>query len=215
MAIKVLIFDLDGTLFDTREDIIDAVNYARAAFGLPLLTGKAIVSMVGNGMGMLAARAFEGTSVSEEAGRERIMEYYEVHAADKARPFPGVVKTLPSLLSPRVVISNKPKRLVDDLLEKNGMTGWFDFVAGGDTFERRKPDPLAVDFVRDRYRVSAQEILVVGDHWPDIEMAKRAGAKSVYCNYGFFGHDTVGADYRIDCFDELPGILAELGTTPD
>jgi len=92
------------------------------------------------------------------------------------------------------------------LLGLTKLESYFDFVAGGDTFEARKPDPMGVHFLLDRYSISRDEAVMVGDHAPDIEMAKRAGIRSVYCNYGFFGKDTVGADFTIDSFEELVNI---------
>ncbi|HUV13772.1 MAG TPA: HAD-IA family hydrolase, partial [Acidobacteriota bacterium] len=103
--------------------------------------------------------------------------------------------------------------LVEALLKEHGLADSFAFVAGGDTFAERKPDPMAVEFILKRYGVTRDEVIVVGDHSPDIEMAKRAGVSSVYCNYGFFGDDSVGADLCIDALDELPGVLARL--TPE
>jgi phosphoglycolate phosphatase len=83
-------------------------------------------------------------------------------------------------------------------------------VAGGDTFEGKKPDPAAIHFLFERYRVAPSDVLVIGDHSPDINMAKRAGVRSVFCSYGFFGNDEVGADYKIDAFPELLTVLQNI-----
>jgi phosphoglycolate phosphatase len=207
---KVVVLDLDGTLFDTREDIAAAVNYARRWFQLAELPLEEITSMVGDGISALAERAFEGTGIDPEHVRELMMDYYTAHPADKATLYEGVRETLPRLHLKRTIVSNKPKILVDSLLKEHRITGLFEFVAGGDTFNDRKPDPSAIWFLQDRYQVTPSEILVVGDHAPDIQMAKRAGVASVYCQYGFFGKDTVGADYQITCFRELTTILDQI-----
>ncbi len=209
-AVTVIIFDLDGTIFDTREDIADAVNFARRRFGKPELTVDEVTSMVGHGIAALAREAFEGCGVESDAAREAIMEYYTANPGRKAHLYPGVRETLSGLDQVLTIVSNKPKVLVEALLKDHGLADFFEFVAGGDTFLKKKPDPMAVEFILKRYRVTREEICVVGDHSPDIDMAKRAGVRSVYCNYGFFGNDLVGADLCIDALDELPDVLARL-----
>jgi len=210
MAVKLIILDLDGTLFDTRADIVNAVNLARRSYGLDPLPFERVVAMVGNGVRVLAERAFRDSEIDAEQVVERIMEFYGPHAADTAELYPTVRETLPLLYPILAIVSNKPKQLVDSLLHKSSIEHYFDFVAGGDTFERLKPDPMAVAFLAQKYKVRPEEILIVGDHTPDIEMAKAAGARSVYCNYGFFGKDTQGADFTVDQFSELPGIIKGL-----
>ncbi len=210
MAVKLLILDLDGTLFDTRADIVNAVNLARRSFGLEPLPFERVVAMVGNGVRVLAERAFRDSEINADQVVERIMEFYGPHAADTAELYPTVRETLPLLYPILAIVSNKPKQLVDSLLRKSSIEHYFDFVAGGDTFDQLKPDPMAVNFLAQKYKVKPEEVLIVGDHSPDIEMAKAAGARSVYCNYGFFGKDTQGADFTVDQFSELPGIIKTL-----
>jgi phosphoglycolate phosphatase len=204
---KVLCFDLDGTLFDTRQDIADAVNHARREFQLPEFSVPQVTSMVGHGISALAERAFRDSDVDPLLAREGILNYYSLNPTEKAKPYPGVHETIPILDYFLAVVSNKRKLLVDALLEKHGLTQYFDFVAGGDTFKEKKPDPEAIHFLLQRYQVTRAEILVIGDHSPDIEMAKRAGVQSVFCRYGFFGVDRVGADFQIDAFPELLPLL--------
>ncbi|GAB4231629.1 MAG: phosphoglycolate phosphatase [Acidobacteriota bacterium] len=208
--IRVIVFDFDGTLYDTRQDIADAVNFARRHFGLPELTLEEVTRMVGWGVQRLAEQAFAGTGVPVEEGLAKIMEYYSAHPGDKAILYPGVRETLPRLPKPRVIVSNKPVALIRSMLEQAGLADEFDLVLGGDSFSVRKPDPFLIRYLQARYNVATDEILVVGDHAPDIEMARRAGCPSVFCRYGFFGTDEVGADYTIERFAELPFILETL-----
>jgi len=205
--IKLLVFDCDGTLFDTRMDITDSVNYARRHFGLPEMTVDKVTAFVGNGVGVLAEKSFSGTGIETADALGKIMEYYSTHSSDKAVPYEGVVSTLPLLKNILAIISNKPKNLVDELLVNHGMKNIFQDVIGGDTFKNRKPNPAPLVHLMARHKAGKEETIVIGDHTPDIEMAKNAGVRSVYCNYGFFGNDTVGADYVINRFPEILDIL--------
>jgi len=209
MSIKVIVFDLDGTLFDTRADIVNAVNRARASFELGPLDFDRVVAMVGNGVKVLAERVFRDSPVVPETAHSTIMEFYTPDGST-APLYPGVAETLPRLNARLAIVSNKPTELVHGLLRQNGLDGRFDYVAGGDTFPNLKPDPAALHFLMEHFQVSASEILVVGDHSPDIEMAHAAGAFSVYCNYGFFGKDQVGADFTVEAFPELLDVIGRI-----
>ncbi len=208
---KVLIFDFDGTLFDTREDIADAVNHARKFFSLSSLSLQTVTAMVGDGVTVLAERAFADTAVDPLDAKNRILEFYATKPAEKAVPYPGVLENLACVQGIRTIVSNKPKHLIKAILDEFSIADLFDFVAGGETFKKKKPDPMAVHHLLQRYEVLREAVFVIGDHSPDIEMAKRAGVTSIYCNYGFFGQDTVGADFTIDGFDQLPKLLEHLG----
>ena len=200
---KLVVFDCDGTLFDTRRDITDSVNYARKHFCLPELSLENVTAFVGNGVSVLAEKSFRGTGIKTGDALAKIMEYYSSHSSDKAIPYEGVTETLPQLKNILAIISNKPKKLVDELLADHGIEKFFQDVIGGDTFENRKPDPEPLLYLMAKHGIKPEETIVIGDHSPDIEMAKNAGAASIYCNYGFFGNDTLGADYSINRFPEL------------
>jgi len=205
--IKLAVFDCDGTLFDTRMDIADSVNYARRHFQLPEMAVEEVTSFVGNGVRVLAEKTFAGTGINAGAALGKIMEFYSRHSSEKAVPYPGVRETLPLLKNTLAVISNKPEALLNDLLAKHGLKHYFQEVIGGDTFPKRKPDPAPLLHLMARQGVDQGETIVIGDHSPDIEMARSAGVRSIYCNYGFFGRDTTGADYHIASFSEILDIL--------
>jgi len=204
---QVILFDLDGTLFDTRKDIANAVNFARRRYSLPELPLDQVTAMVGDGVPILAERAFGGTGVSLEEAVDSILEYYLAHPADESAPYPGVKETLPRIEPIKTIVSNKPENLVRELLNQHELDRYFDFVAGGDTFPEKKPSPVSLRYILSRYSIGENDILVVGDHQPDIQMARTCGVRSVYCNYGFFGRDVVGADFAIDSFPEILDIL--------
>ena len=208
MDIKIVVFDLDGTLFDTRADIVNAVNHGRASLGLPALEFDRVVGMVGNGVEILAERAFRDSTATPEEAVARILSYYGPDTPETAELYPGVKETLPKIGKILTIVSNKPSNLVEALLEKNQIRQYFDYIAGGDTFDRLKPDPTAISYLKEKYQLEhPSQMLVVGDHRPDVQMAQNAGVASVYCNYGFFGKDTEGADYAIDSFSDLPELI--------
>jgi phosphoglycolate phosphatase len=211
--IKVVIFDFDGTLFDTRADITDAVNYARRHFGLAEHSMDAVTGMVGYGVEFLTDRAFEDSSISTDQALPVLMEYYRAHPGDKAVPYPGVTETLPKIHANRAIISNKPEQLIRSLLKAHDLDSLFSSVVGGDTFSVRKPDPFPVRYLQAEFNVATEEILVAGDHVPDVEMARRAGTRSVFCRYGFGRRHTDGADFEIDRFDEILGVLERLDSS--
>ena len=210
MSVKVIVFDLDGTLFDTRADIVNAVNRARASFGLEPLDFDRVVAMVGNGVKVLAERVFRDSDIGLELGHGRIMEFYSPDGPSTAPLYPGVAETLPQFSAHLAIVSNKPTELVHALLKKKGLDTRFEYVAGGDTFANLKPDPEALNFIMEHFQVTPKEVLVVGDHSPDIEMARAAGAVSAYCNYGFFGEDRVGANFTVDSFPELLQVVGRI-----
>lgn len=208
--IQLVIFDFDGTLFDTRQDIADAVNFARIHFDLPEHSLEAVTGMVGFGIQVLADKAFADSAVSGPEALPVIMQYYSAHPSDRAQLYPGVSSTLPRIEAKRAIVSNKPVALVKAMLEERGMTGHFAHVSGGDSFPGKKPDPKIVEALQSEFQVDEREILVVGDHSPDIEMARAAGTWSVFCRYGFLGDDPVGADFAIDAFPELLEVIARI-----
>lgn len=212
--IKVVILDFDGTLFDTRADITDAVNFARRHFGLPEHSMEAVTGMVGYGVEFLTERAFENSGVSTEQALPVLMDYYRAHPGDKAVPYPGVSETLGRLQASCTVVSNKPEQLIRALLEEHELDQHFNYVIGGDTFSVRKPDPFPVRFLQAQFNVATDEILVVGDHVPDIDMARKAGTRSVFCRYGFGRSSPFGSDFEIDRFDELLDVVDRLKAQP-
>lgn len=211
MPVKLVVFDLDGTLFDTRHDIVAAVNHARREYQLPPLNESTVTGMVGEGVRVLAERAFTGSGVDLDEATSQIMTYYSAHPADLAELYPGVRETLPQIGALKAVVSNKPKSLVEALLTDAGISSQFANVSGGDTFPRKKPDPMALDFLVSKFGIPPSQMLIVGDHFPDIEMGKRAGVRTVYCNYGFFGDDQTGADFTIEVFPEVLEVIERLG----
>lgn len=186
---RLIIFDLDGTILDTLEDLTDSTNYALAKNHFPVRTLEEVRSFVGNGIGKLIARAVpKGT---EEKMIEQVLydfrDYYGKHCADKTKPYDGILDLICSLRARdcrTAVVSNKADFAVQELCEQY-FPGLFDFVVGEREGIRRKPYPDSVLEVLSGLGAAKAESLYVGDSEVDIETAKNAGIDAVSVEWGF------------------------------
>jgi phosphoglycolate phosphatase len=211
-------FDLDGTLVDSRLDLAEAVNRARADLGLPPLAVAQVLGMVGEGARNLVRRALGGDP--EPALLERAFESFLAHydrvCLERTRPFPGVdglVRRLAGRL-PLAVVTNKPERFSRRIVEHLGWGALFAAVIGGDTLPVRKPDPAVLRLAAERLGVAPGELLLVGDSRVDAEAAEGAGARLVLVAWGFArpAERVALADRRwIAAPEELEASLAAVG----
>jgi phosphoglycolate phosphatase len=209
--IKLIIFDLDGTLTDSLPDLTDTTNYMLARFGRLALAPEQVRQLVGQGARNLVGRAMTGASAEEiEDALGIFLAYNEAHIADKTRLYPGVIDTLDRLQAARrdmAVISNKNVLLCRKLLSLLGIDGYFGAVLGADSLLFRKPSPEPLlKLIRD-FGVSAVETVMVGDSINDIAAGKGAGVVTIGCTYGYGDiSELAEADCRIDCFADLAGL---------
>ena len=185
----VVLLDLDGTLLDTRRDLVASTNHVRATFGLPPLDAHAVERLVGHGARVLVERALgaERARVHEE-GVRRFLEHYEEHCLDHTRPYPGMAELVDSLSARGVrfaVITNKPERLSRKILAGLGLVDGMVAVIGGDTFPERKPHPRGVEHVLERCAADRSRALMVGDSAVDVETARAAGIAMCGVMWGF------------------------------
>jgi phosphoglycolate phosphatase len=211
MPIKLLIFDLDGTLIDSLSDLTDATNHMLDIFGRKHLTPADVRLMVGQGALNLVERAMPGaSSLDVDRGMHAFLEYNEAHLADKTRPYSGVPETLDRLSARGLelaVISNKNVALCRKVLALLGIDGYFRAVLGADSLPFRKPSPEPLLKLLRDFELSAGEAAMVGDSINDIAAGQGAGVVTIGCTYGYGdGSELVGADYRIDSFDEIMGL---------
>jgi phosphoglycolate phosphatase len=206
--IKLIIFDLDGTLTDSLADLTDATNHMLAAFGRPALGCAEVRQLVGQGARRLVERAMAGAAAEEtDKALALFLDYNEAHIADKTRPYPGVAETLALLRDAgkvMTVVSNKNVALCRKLLAFLGIDGFFAEVLGADSLPFRKPSPEPLlKLIRD-LGVSAAETVMVGDSINDIAAGKGAGVATVGCTYGYGDiSELAEADHRIDHIAEL------------
>jgi phosphoglycolate phosphatase len=187
----LLIFDLDGTLIDSKRDLAEAVNATRANLGLAPLDLATIAKYVGNGAPVLIRRAL-GPGYSEEQVEEALLyflDYYRDHSLDYTRLYAGVRDALDALRSRGIamaVLTNKPVRVSKAILEGLGVAGHFFKCYGGNSFEQKKPHRVGVDALRQEAGgVAPERTMMVGDSSVDVQTAINAGVKSCGVTYGF------------------------------
>ncbi len=205
--IKLIIFDLDGTLVDSLDDLTDATNFMLRSFGRRELAGRDVRRLVGQGAKRLVERALTGASPDEvEHGVRLFLEYNEAHIADKTRPYPGVRDVLPLIAKDRTlaIISNKQSTHCRRLLEVLGIADRFAAVLGADSCVQRKPSPEPLLKLMADLGVGAAETLMVGDSSNDIIAGLGAGVVTIGCTYGYGDLSEIAdADYRVDSFAEI------------
>ncbi len=207
MNVDAVVFDLDGTLVDSRHDLASAVNALRAELGFEPLAVERVVGMVGRGARVLVQRALAdrwsdsepGASARLDRAFERFLDLYFDRCLDETRSYDGVPEMLETLAErfPLAVLTNKPERHTLRVLEGLGLAAWFRSVVGGDTLATRKPDPAGLHLLAGRLGAETGRTLFVGDSATDGETAKAAGAPLALVAWGF------GAAEELERYDAL------------
>jgi phosphoglycolate phosphatase len=206
--IKLLIFDLDGTLIDSLPDLTDAANEVRRHFRLPLLSPEEVRRLVGQGARSLVSRALPIASPAQiEEGLKIFLDYNLAHITDKTRVYPGVPETLEALQGQDLrlcVLSNKNVALCREVLARLGIEKYFPTVMGADSMPYRKPSPEPVLALLKEFGVAARESAMVGDSINDISAGGGAGVVTIGCSYGY-GDSTElsGAEFVVPDFPSL------------
>ena len=203
----LFLFDLDGTLIDSRADLGTATNLMRAAHHLPPLPPEKIAAYVGDGIRMLAIRALEGAPVDPDAATREINEAYAAHLTDHTRPYPGVdagLRTLHAAGHHLGLVTNKPSPHAHKLFDYFGWTPLFDVILGGGDTPELKPSPVPILAAMEQTGYTPDRTWMVGDHHTDLEAARRAGIPSIYLQSGIgqCGTETptlVFADFTAFC----------------
>jgi len=207
-SVDLVMFDLDGTLADTGQDLADSVNFTRGHFNLEPLPEESIHAQVGRGVEYLLKHSLPEKKSEEFSQILHIfLGHYERHLLDCTVLYPGVRDVLDYFSDKRrVVVSNKMYRLAVAVVRGLGVEDCFDAIFGGDSAAEKKPHPALVHVALRRFQVSAASALIVGDGDTDIEAGKRAGVITCGVTYGLGNKsDLIAAapDYLIDDLTEL------------
>src|ERR1700737_2564573 len=208
-AVRALIFDLDGTLIDSKRDLIHSVNAMLQEMGRPQLAAETISGYIGHGAPQLVARALGGTATELELKHalQFFLGYYEEHKMDNTCAYPGVPATLAQVSHmPMAVLTNKPIRISVRILNLLGLANYFRVIYGGNSFESKKPDPFGANKILQEFGIEAREALLLGDLEVDVQTARNAGTQAAAVNYGYGVHDRAShpADIYLDRFADLP-----------
>lgn len=214
---KVILFDLDGTLVDSVPDLASAINRMLETLDRDGFEVSIIRGWVGNGAQMLVKRALSGATLVDEAldpelvskALETFLGFYAQALCVNTRPYPDVTTTLDTLKSKGyrlAIVTNKPYAFVGPLLEGLSLKRQFELWLGGDSLERRKPDPLPLLHICDALGVAVSECVMVGDSKNDILAAKRAGMQSIGVTYGYNYDEDItvyGPDVTVDGMHDI------------
>ncbi len=207
-AARALIFDLDGTLIDSKKDLVLSVNATLREIGRAELPEDLVASYVGSGAPVLIRRALGAPATDQEvrSALEFFLVHYEQHKLDFTRAYPGVREALEQLRgTPMAVLTNKPVNVSVRILEGLKLAEFFRLIYGGNSFATKKPDPLGATTILNEFGVAAAEAVMVGDSEVDVQTARNAGMISAIVNFGFGNHDRAAypADFYLDRIDEL------------
>ena len=187
---RLLIFDLDGTLIDSQRDLANAVNASRDHLGLEPIADQLIYSYVGNGAPVLIRRALgpEAPQTDVDKALEFFLRFYHDHMLEHTKLYPGVRLALDRLHEAGhrlAVLTNKPWRISEAIVEGLGLKAHFQRVYGGNSFAEKKPHPVGIDTLVSELNWPRETTIMVGDSSVDIRTARNAGVMACGVTYGF------------------------------
>ena len=215
-GIRATLFDLDGTLVDSREDIAASVNFVRASVGLPALSVDVVTGMIGLGIRTLLERALsEDGGISIDEAILRFRSHYRDHCLVKTHLYPGVLETIESLEScVRAVVTNKPIEFSMKILSGLGLGGRFGAIIGGDSTPEKKPHPLPVIRAIEALGAAPAEAILVGDSEVDVEAGRRAGVRTCAVSYGYGSREEIAGARPDHVIARLPDLIGLLSGEP-
>ena len=207
---NAIIFDLDGTLIDSRADLALAVNLTRADLGLPPLPQAQVVGYVGEGVRKLISRAIPELPDRLEEALAINQRHYRAHLLDQTVLYPGVASALEAFRQHGdrlMVVTNKPRAFTDLILDGLGIGALMATVVGGGDCPGLKPDPAPLLLALERSGGSVDGAWIAGDNFTDLEAGRRAGVRRCFCRYGFGDPGTETWDLAVDELTELAAFL--------
>ena len=208
---KLVIYDFDGTLVDSRKDIAEAVNHMRRSLGGREYSRDEVIACVGNGVKDLVLRTITDLDTTFDVARKLLGEYYSAHPMDYTTLYPGVldgVKKLQQAGFCQVLVSNKVEALCRVCLEQLGVAAYLDEIVGDGRY-RLKPDPEALFAMQERFGIKPEDCWMFGDNWTDLAAGRNAGCRRVFATYGFGELNGETFDYKVDSFEEFVDLMQE------
>lgn len=210
----VVIFDLDGTLLDTIYDIADAMNEALVFYGYAPSSPKEYIDYIGSGVNQLTLRAMHQEIINNdfENIKARYIENYKKNQLNKTKPFDNMVETLIELKkrgNKLACISNKPDSDVKKMIAYY-FDGLFDYVLGFKTEKEKKPNPITLEYAKDYFKVSKDEMVYVGDSRYDYQYANNFNIKLIMCRYGYEKKEVLDSYKGLIFIDKPEDLLKEV-----
>ena len=209
-----MVFDFDGTLADTWRDLASALNATLADAGLPLANGPEVRFWIGNGVMKLLERAIPERERSPESLRAlyaKFQVHYDRDCLNTTETFPGILDCLDQLEDVDLaVLSNKPARFLNKVIEGLDLKRYFRVVLGGDSCPEPKPNPAAMEHLLQQLGRPSGPLWMVGDSAVDVETGRRASAPTIGCTWGLRGREELrqaGADFLIDHPSEIRPLI--------
>ena len=214
MTTALAVFDLDGTLIDSRQDLADSANALLAGYGAPALADEAIVSMVGCGAATLVKRVIgaAGVDVPLDQALLRFLTLYDSRLTHHTRPYSGIPELLEKLHAREMamaLLTNKPLHQSVSILGSFGLSRFFRWIVGGDGPWPRKPAPDGIRFLMEQASADPGETVLIGDSSVDLQTSRNAGVRVCLARYGFGYADVPAVDLRgEDAFVDTPAEIA-------
>lgn len=206
--LRAFLFDLDGTLIDSKLDLVNSANFMLREMNREALPLETIASYIGHGAPRLVADILGDTAGDEERqrGLEIFLAHYQRHYLVETHVYPGVTEGLQALQGrPMAVLTNKPTEMSIEILEALGLRRYFRAIYGGDSFAKKKPDPMGAQVILEELRVPANEAAMIGDSDVDMQTARNAGTLAIGVSYGFGQHNREAhpADLYVSSLQEI------------
>ena len=205
MPTKAFIFDLDGTLLDTSADLARAVNKMREYYDLTPLPIATVISYLGDGALPLTERSLRGSTIGPKEAVSIFLDFYEKDICVKTDFYPGMKEFILELNDRNItagILTNKPQKPTDKLIDALQIRHMFKFIYGPDVFGK-KPDPNGLIQCLKEINVKSDEAIMVGDHHTDLYAANNAGVENIFVHYGFGRIGDSRADNEIHKANEL------------
>lgn len=213
---QLILYDLDGTLVDTREDIARAANHMRAEMGMGPLPRETICGFVGLGLRQLVQGCLETEDPRQiEQGTQFYRAHYTEHLLDHTALYPSVQEVLDHFRErSQAVVTNKPNPYSREILEALGVAGYFMEILAGNSDYPKKPAPAGILAIMDRAGAAPEQTLLVGDSPIDVETGARAGVATVGVAQGFSPREELaasGPDEMVENFSQLLELARKRG----